>query len=215
MGAPLVLTSGGFVIPDDERQEPMRTSTATMTSIASEARTAGDGRGWTLRPARPTDAGALSRLFAAVRAEGRWLVTSPAAMSEPSEAFFIGEMIRAGDGLVLVAEADAEVVGNVLVSLDRNVASAHIGTLSICVADGWRDIGIGSALVGAAIDWARRRGLLKVALGVFPDNERAIAVYERAGFVREGLRRRQYRGPGNTFRDELLMAWFLDSEAEA
>jgi RimJ/RimL family protein N-acetyltransferase len=193
----------------------MRTSTASMTRTASEARTAGDGRRWTLRPARPTDAGALSRLFAAVRAEGRWLVTSPSVASEPSEAFFMGEMIRGGDGLVLVAEADGEVVGNVLISLDRNVASAHIGTLSICVAHDWRDVGIGSTLVRAAIDWARERGLLKVALAVFPDNERAIAVYGRAGFVREGLRRRQYRVPGNAFRDELLMAWFPDEEADA
>ena len=32
----------------------------------------------------------------------------------------------------------------------------------------------------------RDQGLLKVALAVFPDNDRAIAVYERAGFVREG-----------------------------
>jgi RimJ/RimL family protein N-acetyltransferase len=186
-----------------------------MTPTASEARTAGDGRRWTLRPARPTDASALSRLFAAVRAEGRWLVTSPSVVSEPSEAFFIGEMIRDGDGLVLVAEAGGDMIGNVLVSLERNVASAHIGTLSICVADEWRDVGIGSALVRAAVDWARERGLLKVALGVFPDNERAIAVYERAGFVREGLRRRQYRGPGNALRDELLMAWFPDGEADA
>jgi RimJ/RimL family protein N-acetyltransferase len=186
-----------------------------MTGTASQARTAADGRPWTLRPARPTDAGTLSRLFAAVRAEGRWLVTPPSAVSEPSEAFFIGEMIRGGDGLVLVAEADGEVVGNVLVSVDRNVVSAHIGTLSICVADEWRDVGIGSALVRAAVDWARERGLLKVALGVFPDNERAIAVYERAGFVREGLRRRQYRGPGEVLRDELLMAWFPEREADA
>jgi len=186
-----------------------------MTRTASEARTAADGRRWTLRPARPTDAGALSRLFAAVRAEGRWLVTPPSAVSEPSEAFFIGEMIRGGDGLVLVAEAEGEVIGNVLVSLDRNVVSAHIGTLSICVADDWRDVGIGSALVRAAVDWSRERGLFKVALGVFPDNERAIGVYERAGFVREGLRRRQYRVPGNGFRDELLMAWFPEPEADA
>ena len=49
-----------------------------------------------------------------------------------------------------------------------------------------------------------------MALGVFPDNERAIAVYEHAGFVREGLRRRQYRMPGGEYRDELLMAWFPD-----
>ena len=186
----------------------MRTSAATMTDTASQARTAGDGRRWTLRPARPTDARALSRLFTAVRAEGRWLVTPPSAVSELSEAFFIGEMIRSGDGLTLIAEADGEVVGNVLVSLDRNVVSEHIGTLSICVAGDWREVGVGTALVRAAIGWARDRGLAKVALGVFPDNERAIAVYEHAGFVREGVRRRQYRGPDGTFRDELLMAWF-------
>jgi hypothetical protein len=95
----------------------------------------------------------------------------------------------------------------VLISRDRNVVTEHIGTLSICVARDWRDAGIGTALMEAAIDWARARGLAKVALGVFPDNERAIAVYERVGFVREGLRRRQYRTDG-TFRDELLMAWF-------
>jgi len=188
----------------------MNTETATTTDRASEPRTAGDGRRWTLRPARPTDARGLSRLFAEVRAEGRWLVTPPSALSSPSEAFFIGEMLRSGDGLALVAEADGEVVGNVLVSLERNAVSDHIGTLSICVADAWRDVGIGSALVGAAVDWARARGLGKLALGVFPDNERAIAVYERAGFVREGLRRRQFRVQGNVFRDELLMAWFPD-----
>src|SRR3989304_307164 len=57
---------------------------------------------------------------------------------------------------------------------------------------------------------ARGRGLVKVAVAVFPDNERAIAVYEHAGFVREGLRRRQYRIRANGaegYRDELLMAW--------
>ena len=88
--------------------------------------------------------------------------------------------------------------------------SSHVGTLSIVVADGWRDVGIGSALVGAAQRWAREQGLLKVALAVFPDNDRAIAVYEHAGFVREGLRRKQYRADGDVLRDELLMAWFPD-----
>ncbi len=185
---------------------------ATMTT-SSQARTASDGRRWTLRPARPTDSRALSRLFSDVRAEGRWLVTPPSALSEPSEAFFVAEMIREAGGLALIAEADGEVVGNVLVSVERSLVSDHVGTLSISVADGWREVGIGSALVAAAQTWAAERGLAKVALSVFPDNARAIAVYERAGFVREGLRLRQFRAPGGGFRDELLMAWFPDAEA--
>ncbi|MDQ2935223.1 MAG: GNAT family N-acetyltransferase, partial [Chloroflexota bacterium] len=148
------------------------------------------------------------RLFAAVRSEGRWLVTPPSALSEASESFWLAEAMRSDTNLALVAEADGEVIGNLLVTVDRNIITDHMGTLSISVAASWRDVGIGGALMQAALDWARQRGLAKVALGVFPDNLRAIAVYERAGFVREGLRRRQYRDGDDSFRDELLMAWF-------
>ncbi len=181
----------------------------SMTGAAGRARTAADGRRWTLRPARPTDARGLARLFADVRAEGRWLLSPSTAVSEPSEAFFIGEMIRGGGGLALVAEGDGEVVGNVLVSLERSVVSSHVGTLSIVIGREWRDVGIGSEMVRAAQAWCRDKGLVKLALSVFPDNERAVAVYEHAGFEREGLRRRQYQVDGE-FRDELLMAWFPD-----
>jgi RimJ/RimL family protein N-acetyltransferase len=191
----------------------METDRTMVTGAEATAQTAKDGRRWMLRPARPTDSRGLARLLADVRREGRWLVTPPSAVSQPSEAFFIGEMIRGEDGLALVAEADGEAIGNVLVTIERNVVSSHVGTLSIVVADGWRDVGIGSAMVRAAQAWSADFGLLKVSLAVFPDNQRAIAVYEHAGFVREGLRRRQYRADGDVLRDELLMAWFPDEPA--
>jgi RimJ/RimL family protein N-acetyltransferase len=183
-----------------------------IDNAIGERRQTSDGRSWILRHARPTDGRALARLFAEVRAEGRWLITPPAAISDASEGFWIAELIRTNDNLALVAEADGVVVGNVLVSIDRSATTEHIGTLAICVAAGWRDVGIGSALVAGAQDWARRMGLRKLALGVFPDNDRAIAVYERAGFVREGLRRMQYRS-GDAYRDEVLMAWFPEGTA--
>ncbi len=182
-------------------------SVIVIATGSGEAKSARDGRRWTMRPGRPTDGRALARLFADVRREGRWLITTPGSVSQPSEAFWISELIRAAEHLVLVAEADGEVVGNVLVNVDRGVATEHIGVLSITIADGWRDVGIGTGMVAAAQRWARERRLRKVTLGVFPTNERAIAVYEKCGFVREGLRRQQYRS-GNEFRDEVLMAWF-------
>ena len=178
-----------------------------------EAKVARDGRRWTLRPARPTDGRPLARLFADVRTEGRWLITTPGSVSEPSEAFWISELIRAAEHLALVAEADGDVVGNILVNVDRGVATEHIGVLSICIAHDWRDVGIGSELVAAAQAWTVERGLRKLSLGVFPDNERAIAVYEKQGFVREGLRRMQYRS-GEVYRDEVLMAWFPSGTGE-
>jgi len=183
-----------------------------MATSPTTEHTTADGRRWTLRAARPADAEPLARLYAAVRAEGRWLVTPPNAINPPSEAFFIAELIRADESAVLIADADGEVVGNALVMSDRDVSSRHVGVLSITVADGWRDVGIGTALVAATQDWVRSRGLSRLALSVFPDNARAIAVYEKAGFVREGLRRWQFRQADGTYRDELLMAWFPAEE---
>ena len=180
---------------------------------SGEAKTARDGRRWTLRPGRPTDGRALARLFADVRKEGRWLITTPGSISEPSEAFWISEMIRAAEHLVLVAEADGDIIGNLLISVDRGVATEHLGVLSITIAESWRDAGIGTEMVGGAQRWARERGLRKISLGVFPDNERAIAVYEKQGFVREGVRRQQYRS-GDTYRDEVLMAWFPQEDED-
>ena len=182
------------------------------TSVEQERRTAKDGRSYAVRPARPPDARPLAQLFDAVRSEGRYLVTPPGVRSQSHEAYFIREVIGSGESLVLVAEADGAVVGNVMVLPEQSRVQDHVGTLSVAVAADWRDAGIGSELVRAALDWSARRGLGKVQLSVFPDNSRAIAVYEHAGFVREGVRRRQFRTSDGGFRDELLMAWFPPEE---
>jgi RimJ/RimL family protein N-acetyltransferase len=98
----------------------------------------------------------------------------------------------------------------VLVNVERGIATSHVGVLSICIGADWRDVGVGTELVAAAQRWVRERGLRKLSLGVFPDNARAIAVYEKRGFIQEGVRRMQYRS-GDRFRDEVLMAWFPES----
>lgn len=53
----------------------------------------------------------------------------------------------------------------------------------LCVADGAQGQGIGTALLTAICDEARRRGYTTVRLDVIEGNDRARALYERAGFV--------------------------------
>jgi GNAT superfamily N-acetyltransferase len=53
----------------------------------------------------------------------------------------------------------------------------------LCVADGARGQGVGTALVNAICDEARRRGYHAVRLDVIEGNDRARALYERAGFL--------------------------------
>jgi RimJ/RimL family protein N-acetyltransferase len=74
------------------------------------------------------------------------------------------------------------------------------------VALEWRGQGVGRALLDAAVDWAREAGVRKLELHVFPWNERAIALYERFGFEREGYRKGHYRR-GDEDVDAVLMAY--------
>jgi RimJ/RimL family protein N-acetyltransferase len=60
------------------------------------------------------------------------------------------------------------------------------GEVGMMVAAGWRGRGVGTALVAAAVEWAREHGLHKIALSVFPHNDAALALYRKFGFVEEG-----------------------------
>jgi RimJ/RimL family protein N-acetyltransferase len=74
------------------------------------------------------------------------------------------------------------------------------------VAASHRRQGIGTALLHAAVGWARDVGVHKLELHVFPYNEGAIALYERFGFRREGYRRAHYRR-ADGYVDAILMAF--------
>ncbi len=60
--------------------------------------------------------------------------------------------------------------------------------------------------------WARAAAVSKLELHVFPWNEPALRLYERYGFIREGLRARHYVRDGLEV-DAVLMAYFVDGGA--
>ena len=64
----------------------------------------------------------------------------------------------------------------------------HVMSLGISVHPEAQGQGVGTALMQALCDWADRWGqVLRLELSVYADNARAIALYQRCGFVREGL----------------------------
>jgi ribosomal protein S18 acetylase RimI-like enzyme len=79
----------------------------------------------------------------------------------------------------------------------------------MAVAREWRGRGVGAALLEAAIEWARERGLHKLSLGVFAHNAAAIALYRKFGFVEEGLRIKQYRRTSGELWDSVDMGLLL------
>ena len=105
-----------------------------------------------------------------------------------------------------VALADGECVGWCdVVEKPRDVLK-HSGVLGMGVAPVHRGHGIGRALIERTLEDARAKGFTRIELTVRVDNERAKALYDKAGFQVEGLCRRHMR-VRDVYYDSWLMAW--------
>jgi RimJ/RimL family protein N-acetyltransferase len=151
-----------------------------------------------VRPAEDGDRRPLALLFAAVAEERDGIAAEPPIDIDRRAARYELDS-------TLVAVADGDIVGQ----LHVDASSFGFGELGMLVAADWRGRGVGSALVAAAIEWARARGLHKLTLSVFPHNEAAIALYRKFGFVEEGRLTKHLRRDSGELWDLVEMGLLL------
>jgi putative acetyltransferase len=90
----------------------------------------------------------------------------------------------------LVAETAGRVVGSLSLTVNRG-RRAHAAGIGMAVHDDFQGKGVGTALLAAAIELAERwLGVHRIELDVYTDNEPALRLYRRFGFVVEGTLRR-------------------------
>jgi putative acetyltransferase len=159
---------------------------------------------------RRADAGDAEALVDLARAVGRepegHLLTTDAWRGAPEERRYLKTTRRSPDAAVYVAVVDGVVVGRLSLARDPHPASRHVADLGLMVAATHRRRGVGTALLEQAVRWSEESGVRKLELHVFPWNAPAIALYERFGFEREGLRRGHYVRDGEEV-DAILMAY--------
>jgi RimJ/RimL family protein N-acetyltransferase len=149
-----------------------------------------------VRPGRADDGRAMAELFAVVAQERDGIATEPPVDVEQRSVQFAAS--AAGS---IVAVAGDRIIGTLHVEVSR----FGFGELGMLVDRRWRGRGVGSALLRAAVEWARGQGLHKLCLEVFPHNTAAIAMYRKAGFAEEGRRVRQYRRASGELWDSIVM----------
>ncbi len=97
---------------------------------------------------------------------------------------------------IVGAVIDGKVIGTAGLHPEANRRRAHVASIGMAVHDAYAGRGAGRALLAAVLDLADRwQNYSRIELTVWSDNDRAIRLYEAAGFVREGLHR------GYAFRD--------------
>lgn len=138
-----------------------------------------------IRPARSGDARGWLRHIAEVAAEGRYIRTEEVrwTLRQIRRRFRRSET---RDELNVVAIADGEVIGSLWVGRESHAVMRHVASLGMSVDERWRGQGIGSALMSRGFRWARWATVEKLALTVYPHNQRAINLYKKFGFVEEG-----------------------------
>lgn len=155
-----------------------------------------------IRAARDDDRVPLALLFAAVAEERDGIASEPPIDVEARAASWNL------DGS-LVAVSNGTIVGSIHIDRSR----FGFGEIGMAVSRDRRGRGVGSALLAAAVDWAREQGLHKLSLSVFPHNTAAIALYRKFGFVEEGRRVKHFRRSSGELWDALEMGLLLDETA--
>jgi ribosomal protein S18 acetylase RimI-like enzyme len=156
-----------------------------------------------IRPARVEDDAALLAIDTVT-----WTsAVSPAPIPADRTSFFREDHEPAG---YLVAEVDGVVCG--YVSLHQNIplpSHAHVLEINgLAVAPEAQGRGVGRELVEAAVAEATKQGATKVTLRVLGPNTGAQRLYDRCGFVVEGVLKGEFILDGQLV-DDLLMAYYL------
>ena len=166
-----------------------------------------NGRTLLIREAQAEDAAAALGYLHAVCGESDYLGFGPGEfeLTEAEEADCLRTFQAAPNRLYLVGLLDGTLVSTLSFTAGHRARTRHAGEFGMSVLQPHWGLGIGSSMLDALLEWARRSGIVtKVNLRVRTDNERAIRLYESKGFVFEGTIRKAIF-IGGAYYDHLCM----------
>ncbi len=97
------------------------------------------------------------------------------------------------------------IIGHAGLHTEANPRRRHSGSIGMMIHPNFQGKGVGTKLLDTLLDLADNwLMLVRVELSVFYDNDRAIHLYEKKGFEREGVKRKTSVRNGE-YVDEIIM----------
>lgn len=163
-----------------------------------------------IRPVTVADAAALLALAQQLDQESRFMMLEPAERqtSVADQADQLAALLAQPNQMIFVAAAGDQLVGYLEAQGGVFRRNQHSAELVIGILAAYAGRGIGTRLFAALLAWAPTVGLSRLELTVMAHNSRAIALYQKMGFVIEGSKRHSLRVDGH-YVDEYYMARLL------
>lgn len=166
-----------------------------------------------IREIRPEDAKGMVKHAKAVLDNSIFTLTTLEEFqaSEDSQRQWIENMQNQGN-LILIAENEVEIIGDLLFIRGKKKRNSHTGELAIGVQEPYRGKGIGRQLLQSLVIWAKgQKSIKKLCLQVIEGNDPAIGLYKKVGFQEEGRLKNQVMFSKDKYADMIHMSLFLDS----
>ncbi|MEM3565752.1 MAG: GNAT family N-acetyltransferase [Candidatus Bathyarchaeia archaeon] len=120
----------------------------------------------------------------------------------------IFKRLERGEIFCVAAEVDGRLVANSEI-IKGTGYSRHVGFIGIAIKKGFRGIGIGTEMMKVLQEYARKVGLKVSTLSVFANNQHAINLYKKMGFVETGRIPKRFFKDG-AYIDEIIMTKVLE-----
>lgn len=166
------------------------------------------GLRFSIRRGSSADFDAVSALYSAVAAEGLWIgAEAPVEWTSQRSEDWCRTADEEDRGAWFLADDDAaRLVGYLAVTR----SGAEHAEFAMAVGAAHRGLGVGRALLDAAVAWCRAAALSKINCQVWPHNGAALALYRSRGFLVEGRLRRHWRRRNGQLWDAITMGLVLD-----
>lgn len=121
------------------------------------------------------------------------------------EKDWINSFLANENSLLLVAEYDNEIIGNIDLTGNRRKIMEHTAVVGMGMLREWRNSGLGTALLKLAIEWAKGNPILELLwLQVYTDNKLGLILYRKMGFEENGIIKNFFKQDDKYF-DNLTM----------
>ena len=142
-----------------------------------------------IREATAEDASSVLDYVQQVCTESDFLTFGPGEfeITEIEEKKILKKARETNNQLYMLGLINGTIVTTLSFSGGQRNRIKHCGELGMTVQKHYWGIGIGSLMLDSLIAWAKDTNIIKkINLRVRTDNKRAILLYERKGFVKEG-----------------------------